>query len=76
MNQRPGIQSRGMTVQAVLFILACLLLCWRGVIYAAELGAGVLHRHAHVHASGGLISLLVIIILILILIKILKWLAE
>jgi high-affinity K+ transport system ATPase subunit B len=63
-------------VQCVLFILACILLSWRGVIFAAQRSAEIIHRHAHVHVSGGLISLLVIIILVLILIKILKWLAE
>ena len=63
-------------VQSVLFILACLLLCWTGVVYAASWGAKAMHRYMHVHISGELISLLVIIFLVLMLIKILKWLAE
>ena len=63
-------------MQSVLFILACMLLCWTGVVYAASVSALVLYRYAHVHLSVELVSLLVVIILVLMIIKILKWLVE
>jgi len=75
MNQRPGMfSSWGKAIQSLLFIIACSLIAWSGVAYAAMQGVRYMHRHTHF--SGGLISLVVIALLVLVFLKILKWLAE
>jgi len=75
MDQRPGMfSSWGKAIQWLLFIVACSLLAWQGVVYAAQQGIRIMHRHAHF--SGGLISLVVIALLVLVFLKILKWLSE